>query len=207
MTPARHVRHQRRRARHREPAAPLAGRGVRGGHAPERPAAVLGAHHPVPRLVGRVHVDIHDVIYVHIDKKKKFPATALLRAFGYGNERRHPEALLRDEGAEHHRQAGGPAGEARGDRRAARGGRARTRRMPRGRAAGARWATSSPRSGSTRCGTRASKTVTVFAGYTTLDLRDEEQPTTTRDRHEPRAGVRRRPTRRPARCWPRRAAS
>src|SRR5579859_7306597 len=28
-------------------------------------------------------VDIHDVIYVHIDKKKKFPATALLRAFGY----------------------------------------------------------------------------------------------------------------------------
>ena len=30
-------------------------------------------------------VDIHDIIYVHIDKKKKFPATALLRAFGYGN--------------------------------------------------------------------------------------------------------------------------
>src|ERR671938_1380153 len=29
-------------------------------------------------------VDIHDVIYVHIDKKKKFPATALLRAFGHG---------------------------------------------------------------------------------------------------------------------------
>ena len=31
-------------------------------------------------------VDIHDVIYVHIDKKKKFPATALLRAFGHGIE-------------------------------------------------------------------------------------------------------------------------
>jgi len=30
-------------------------------------------------------VDIHDIIYVHIDKKKKFPATALLRAFGYGS--------------------------------------------------------------------------------------------------------------------------
>src|SRR3978361_895488 len=29
-------------------------------------------------------VDIHDIVYVHIDKKKKFPATALLRAFGYG---------------------------------------------------------------------------------------------------------------------------
>ncbi|NJD09920.1 MAG: DNA-directed RNA polymerase subunit beta [Gemmatimonadetes bacterium] len=36
-------------------------------------------------------VDIHDVIYVHIDKKKKFPATALLRAFGYGTD----EGILR----------------------------------------------------------------------------------------------------------------
>jgi len=31
-------------------------------------------------------LDIHDVMYVHIDKNKKFPATALLRAFGYGTE-------------------------------------------------------------------------------------------------------------------------
>src|SRR6476661_6369000 len=31
-------------------------------------------------------VDIHDVIFVHIDKKKKFPATALLRAFGYSRD-------------------------------------------------------------------------------------------------------------------------
>jgi DNA-directed RNA polymerase subunit beta len=29
-------------------------------------------------------LDINDICYVHIDKKKKFPATALLRAFGYG---------------------------------------------------------------------------------------------------------------------------
>src|SRR5690606_17751643 len=36
-------------------------------------------------------VDIHDVVYVHIDKKKKFPATALLRAFGYGSD----EEILR----------------------------------------------------------------------------------------------------------------
>ena len=28
-------------------------------------------------------IDINDICYVHIDKKKKFPATALLRAFGY----------------------------------------------------------------------------------------------------------------------------
>ncbi|UCG77065.1 MAG: DNA-directed RNA polymerase subunit beta [Gemmatimonadota bacterium] len=31
-------------------------------------------------------LDIHDVIHVHIDKKKKFPATALLRAFGHGTD-------------------------------------------------------------------------------------------------------------------------
>jgi DNA-directed RNA polymerase subunit beta len=31
-------------------------------------------------------LDIHDVIYVHIDKRKKFPATALLRALGYGTD-------------------------------------------------------------------------------------------------------------------------
>jgi len=36
-------------------------------------------------------VDIHDVCYVHIDRKKKFPATALLRAFGYGTD----EEILR----------------------------------------------------------------------------------------------------------------
>jgi DNA-directed RNA polymerase subunit beta len=31
-------------------------------------------------------LDINDVVYVHIDKKKKFPATALLRAFGHGTD-------------------------------------------------------------------------------------------------------------------------
>jgi DNA-directed RNA polymerase subunit beta len=31
-------------------------------------------------------IDIHNVIHVHIDKKKKFPATALLRAFGHGSD-------------------------------------------------------------------------------------------------------------------------
>ena len=31
-------------------------------------------------------VDINNICYVHIDKKKKFPATALLRAFGYGTD-------------------------------------------------------------------------------------------------------------------------
>ena len=31
-------------------------------------------------------IDINHICYVHIDKKKKFPATALLRAFGYGSD-------------------------------------------------------------------------------------------------------------------------
>jgi len=31
-------------------------------------------------------IDINDVCYVHIDKKKKFPATALLRALGYSTD-------------------------------------------------------------------------------------------------------------------------
>ncbi len=31
-------------------------------------------------------LDINSICYVHIDKKKKFPATALLRAFGYGTD-------------------------------------------------------------------------------------------------------------------------
>ena len=46
----------------------------------------------------------------------------------------------------------------------------------------------------------------MFAGYTTLDLRDEEQPTTTRDRHGPRAGVRRGRSRDRRSAWPRRGA-
>ena len=31
-------------------------------------------------------IDINHICYVHIDKKKKFPATALLRAFGFGTD-------------------------------------------------------------------------------------------------------------------------
>ncbi|MDZ7632694.1 MAG: hypothetical protein U5K74_15475 [Gemmatimonadaceae bacterium] len=37
-------------------------------------------------------MDIHDVIYVHIDKKKKFPATALLRALRLRLKREHSTA-------------------------------------------------------------------------------------------------------------------
>src|SRR5258706_1215071 len=126
-------------------------------------------------------IDIHDVIFVHIDKKKKFPATALLRAFGYGNnadilklffaakkisiagklegrqERREVlGALLADDVKNPENPAGDPI--------AAFGEELTNERVNAMRHVGV-------------------KEVMVFAGYTALDLREDEQPTTTRDRH------------------------
>ncbi|MGH7590815.1 MAG: DNA-directed RNA polymerase subunit beta, partial [Gemmatimonadales bacterium] len=125
-------------------------------------------------------IDIHDVIYVHIDKKKKFPATALLRAFGYGGnadvlrlffaskqlditgklegrqERREVVgALLAADVADPEDKAGEPLGTV-GDELTAE--RLNVMRH------------------------KGVKKVHVFAGYTTLDLREDEQPTTTRER-------------------------
>jgi DNA-directed RNA polymerase subunit beta len=125
-------------------------------------------------------IDIHDVIFVHIDKKKKFPATALLRAFGYGEnadilrlffatkeigitgklesrqERREVVgALLAADVPNPEDRTGAPLG--------AVGDELTPERLNVMRHAGV-------------------KTVHVFAGYTPLDLREEEQPTTTRDR-------------------------
>ncbi len=127
-------------------------------------------------------IDIHDVIYVHIDKKKKFPATALLRAFGYGEnqdilrlfyatkilsisgkvdarqERREIVGTLLAETVPNPEETDGdPLGDI-GDELTA-------ERLNAMRHAGV-------------------KTVEVFAGYSSLDLRDMEQPTTTRDRQE-----------------------
>ena len=82
---ARHLRHQRRRARdrvsqlHRSP-------GVVFEESTHPNGQRLFSARIIPFRGSWVEftIDIHDVIYVHIDKKKKFPATALLRAFGYG---------------------------------------------------------------------------------------------------------------------------
>jgi DNA-directed RNA polymerase subunit beta len=126
-------------------------------------------------------IDIHDVIYVHIDKKKKFPATALLRAFGYGTnadilrlffatkmlnitgklegrqERREViGALLAADVPNPEDPAGAPLGSV--------GDELTPERINAMRHVGV-------------------KSVQCFAGYTTLDLREDEQPTTTRDRH------------------------
>jgi len=126
-------------------------------------------------------IDIHDVIYVHIDKKKKFPATALLRAFGYGTnpdilrlffatkeisitgklegrqeKREVLGALLAEDVPNPEDRDGAPLG--------AVGDELTPERVNEMKHVGV-------------------KSVRVFAGYTAVDLRDEEQPTSNRERH------------------------
>src|SRR5690606_23049182 len=125
-------------------------------------------------------IDIHDVIYVHIDKKKKFPATALLRAFGYGTNAeilklffatKDMDITGKLEGRQERRELMGALiaadvpnpEEPGGAPLAIVGDELSTERLNQLRHVGV-------------------KAVTVFAGYTTLDLRDDEQPTTTRER-------------------------
>jgi DNA-directed RNA polymerase subunit beta len=123
-------------------------------------------------------IDIHDVIYVHIDKKKKFPATALLRAFGYGTNAdilglffatKDLDLTAKHETRHERRELFGallaaPVADPEtpdallGDV----GDELTTDRVAEMRHKGV-------------------KTVTVFAGYSTLDLRDEEQPTSHRE--------------------------
>jgi DNA-directed RNA polymerase subunit beta len=126
-------------------------------------------------------VDIHDVIYVHIDKKKKFPATALLRALGYGSNgdllrlfyasknldlmQKLDERLLRREviGATLAEDVADPEGGA--EPLAREGDELTAERYNAFRRAGI-------------------TSLRVFARYTTLDLRDEQRPTTIRELEE-----------------------
>ncbi|HEY7026027.1 MAG TPA: DNA-directed RNA polymerase subunit beta [Gemmatimonadales bacterium] len=125
-------------------------------------------------------IDIHDVIYVHIDKKKKFPATALLRAFGYGTNAeilrlffatKDLDITGKLEGRQERREVVGALIAAdvpnpedpKGAPLAAVGDELTQERVKHLQHVGV-------------------KHVTVFAGYTSLDLHDEEQPTTTRER-------------------------
>jgi DNA-directed RNA polymerase subunit beta len=125
-------------------------------------------------------VDIHDVIFVHIDKKKKFPATALLRAFGYSANsdilrlfyatkvldltQKLDERALRREvlGALMAEDVPNPEG---GDPLMREGDDLTVERYNALRRAGV-------------------GAVRVFARYTTIDLRDEERPTTMRELDE-----------------------
>ncbi|HKI95206.1 MAG TPA: DNA-directed RNA polymerase subunit beta, partial [Gemmatimonadales bacterium] len=123
-------------------------------------------------------VDIHDVIYVHIDKKKKFPATALLRAFGYGTNtdilrlfyatreldltRKLEERALRREvlGSLLAEEVADPEPEEKdGEPLGREGDELTAERYSAFRKAGI-------------------KSVRVFARYTTIDVRDDERPTT-----------------------------
>src|SRR5213592_435169 len=125
-------------------------------------------------------IDIHDVIYVHIDKKKKFPATALLRAFGYGTNAeilklfyatKEIDITGRLEGRAQKREVLGTLLAAdvpdpenkKGEPLARVGDELALEKFNQFRRAGI-------------------AKVRVFAGYTSLDLRDEAQPTTTRER-------------------------
>ncbi len=127
-------------------------------------------------------VDIHDVIYVHIDKKKKFPATALLRALGYGTNgdifrlfyaTKSLDLTKQWEEREWRREVLGsvvaevvpnPEGDD-AEPFANEGDELTEERYNSLREAGI-------------------KRVAVFARYMTLDLREEEYPTTVRDRQE-----------------------
>jgi len=123
-------------------------------------------------------IDIHDVIFVHIDKKKKFPATALLRAFGYGTNAeilklfyatKDIDITGKLEGRAQKREVLGtllaadvPDPENKKGEALGKVGEELTLEK----------FNTFRRAGITR--------VKVFAGYTTLDLREEEHPTTTR---------------------------
>ena len=151
-------------------------------------------------------IDIHDVIYVHIDKKKKFPATALLRAFGHGTNADILRLFFATKDAQHHRQARGPAGEARGDRRAARRGRAE----PRGRRRASRWA----RVGDELTPERAQRDAARGRQDGARSSRATPRSTCARRSSRPRPATGTTtcwrstwPIRRPARWWPRPAPS
>jgi DNA-directed RNA polymerase subunit beta len=126
-------------------------------------------------------IDIHDVIYVHIDKKKKFPATALLRAFGYGAN----ADILRLFFATKQLNITGKL-EGRQERREVIGALLAADVPNPEDAAGAPLGTVGDELTQERINAMRHvgiKSVLAFAGYTTIDLRDDEQPTTTRDRH------------------------
>src|ERR671936_1895829 len=125
-------------------------------------------------------IDIHDVIFVHIDKKKKFPATALLRAFGHSSN----ADILRLFFATKELNFTGKL-EGRQEKREVLGSLLATDvpnpEDPRGEPLGVVGdELTQERLNEMRH--KGVKTVQVFAGYTTLDVREEEQPTTTRDR-------------------------
>ncbi len=127
-------------------------------------------------------IDIHDVVYVHIDKKKKFPATALLRAFGYGTNADILSLFFSEKvlsltgklvGRQERREIFGALAsevvpnpeDPDGEPLAVVGDELTPERVALMRQVGI-------------------KKVTVFAGYTSVDLRQDQAPTTTREKEK-----------------------
>ena len=119
-------------------------------------------------------IDIHDVIYVHIDKKKKFPATALLRAFGYGTNADVLKLFFATKDLDLTGRA-----DSRHERREVLGSLlaepVADPETPDAWLGGVGDELTPERVAEMRH--KGVKRAIVFAGYTALDLRDEEQPT------------------------------
>jgi DNA-directed RNA polymerase subunit beta len=127
-------------------------------------------------------IDIHDVIYVHIDKKKKFPATALLRAFGHGTNAEILSLFF----AKKEIDISGKL-EGRQERRETFGSLLAVEvpnpEDPEGDPLGTVGVEVTPDLVSQMRHVGVKK-VWVFAGYTSVDLTEEDQPTTVREREQ-----------------------
>ena len=88
----RHLHHQRHRARHRQPVAPLAGRVLRDAQPAQ--GYFLGKIIPYRGSWVEFEYDNKNLLYVRIDRKRKFYGTVFLRALGLKTRRRYPARLL-----------------------------------------------------------------------------------------------------------------
>ena len=99
--PAGHVRHQRRRARHRQPAAPFARPGLRGNPASQRQEAPVLPHHPRPRFLVRGPVR-HQRFALRLSRPQETPPQIsdhhVLPRPRLRLGRGHPQAVLRHRG-------------------------------------------------------------------------------------------------------------
>ena len=92
-----HVHHQRRRARDRQPAPPFAGRVLRRRDPPQRQAAVHARIIPYRGSWVEFTLDINDIMYVHIDRKRKLPVTMLLQGAGLRDQPGDPRLFYQVE--------------------------------------------------------------------------------------------------------------
>ena len=92
MTRQRHLHHQRHRARDRQPVAPLARRVLR--DASQAQGYFLGKIIPYRGSWVEFEYDNKNLLYVRIDRKRKFYGTVFLRALGLKTDERDPARVL-----------------------------------------------------------------------------------------------------------------